>query len=171
MTNTSISSSELCWETERLMIRNIRESDAGFMHKLMNTRGWLDFIGDRRIKSLMLARKYIIGLLQEDKNRYFVVVDKQSDQEAGVLSLVRRDYLEHEDLGFAFLPQFQRKGMAYEAASSLLERLKTREQTILAVTTPENIASQALIKKLGFRFYGTIVRLDEPLLSYSYSIS
>lgn len=166
MSHSDNTTSDLSLETNRLLIRPIQETDAAFMLILMNTRGWLDYIGDRHITSLLLAKKYIAGLLREGKSHYFVVLEKDSGKEVGVLSLVQRDYLEYVDLGFAFLPQFHGKGMAFEAASSLMARVKDINQTILAVTTPDNTASQALIEKLNFSFLKTIFRHDQPLLLY-----
>ena len=47
-------------ETERLIIRPISIIDAAFMLQLMNTKGWLGFIGDRNVKDRTAASNYIL---------------------------------------------------------------------------------------------------------------
>ena len=50
---------DLHFETERLLIRPIEISDAEFMLQLLNTDGWLKFIGDRNVHSIEEAAAYI----------------------------------------------------------------------------------------------------------------
>jgi len=40
------------FETERLMIRKFQSGDAAFVYSLLNSPGWLQFIGDRNVRTL-----------------------------------------------------------------------------------------------------------------------
>lgn len=43
---------DLTLETKRLLIRPIEISDAELMLQLLNTEGWLKYIGDRNVYSI-----------------------------------------------------------------------------------------------------------------------
>ena len=45
--------------TERLQLREYTLADAPFIFKLMNSPGWLQYIGDRKIASVRDAENYI----------------------------------------------------------------------------------------------------------------
>ena len=83
-----------------------------------------------------------------------IVESKDSVCPMGICGLMRRDYLDAADIGFAFLPAYWGQGYAYEAAAAVLDFAKadlglTR---ILATTRLDNVASQKLLEKLGLRF-------------------
>src|SRR5687768_16703613 len=46
-------------ETSRLRLRLLTYDDAAFIVRLMNTPGWLAFIGDRDVRSEEAARSYL----------------------------------------------------------------------------------------------------------------
>ena len=46
-------------KTERLTIRKIDIADADFIRTLVNTQGWLKFIGDRKVNDIESAQKFI----------------------------------------------------------------------------------------------------------------
>ena len=48
-------------ETERLVIQHFSLSDAPFIFELLNTPSWLKYIGDRKIKTLEDAEKYLLN--------------------------------------------------------------------------------------------------------------
>ena len=85
---------------------------------------------------------------------YWVVRLKEDQTPIGIISFLKRSYLDHFDLGFAFLPQFNGHGYAYEAAQEVLSHLRTNEDhsIILATTVPANSRSIGLLNRLGFSF-------------------
>jgi [ribosomal protein S5]-alanine N-acetyltransferase len=84
------------------------------------------------------------------------------------VTFIKREYLEFPDLGFAFLPEFGKNGYAFEAASCIIEKLKSKgvHQHILATTFPENSKSIALLKKLGYHYKEEILQDNETLHVY-----
>lgn len=144
--------------TSRLTIRALSLSDAEFVLTLQLSPGWLAYIGDRGVRDLETAKRYIQeGPLRSYAQHGFglwVVVLEKTGNPIGLCGLLKRDYLDAPDLGFAFLPEFQKMGYGFEAASAVLgyaERELGLER-ILATTLPHNIASIHLLEKLGFRF-------------------
>ena len=154
--------------TDRLSIQPLTENDHDFIHELVNTKGWLTFIGDRNVGSPEAAIDYIIKILDNDKVRYWVVRSKENGTSVGVVTFIQRDYLDHPDIGFAFLPRFSGKGYAFEATHAVLNRLLDQENHthILATTIPENVRSINLLEKIGLAFEREIIVSGETLYVY-----
>ena len=127
---------------------------AAFIQQLLNTPGWLQFIGDRNVRSEAEAYAYINKINENPTVTYWTVSLPDETPSIGVISLIQRDYLEYPDIGFAFLPEFSGRGYAFEAASAVLDHLRTESNypQLYAATLPDNTASIKLLIKLGFHF-------------------
>ena len=152
-------------ETSRLFLNLMTTEDYQFIKTLVNTEGWITFIGDRKVITDEDSKNYIQKILDNKNVNYWVVTLKSNLTPVGVITLIKRDTLEFQDLGFAFLPEFGKNGFAFEAADFLLNQLKPN-QTISAITIPENGKSITLLEKLGFIFKEKTVIDDEALLVY-----
>ncbi|HYV97053.1 MAG TPA: GNAT family N-acetyltransferase [Gemmatimonadaceae bacterium] len=145
-------------ETERLTLRELEPADAPFIFTLVNQPSWLEYIGDRHVHSLDDARAYIASgpAASYAKNGFglWLVSLRDGDVPAGMCGLLRRDTLEHPDIGFAFLPEFWSQGYAAEAAQGTLRYARDTLGLgpILAITSLHNDRSIRLLAKLGFRF-------------------
>ena len=157
--------------TERLLLEVIQEKEADFIFELTNTKGWLDFIGDRNIKSVVDAKDYIQKIKDSPSAIYWKVEHKQNHQVLGLVTLIQRDYLENYDIGFAFLPRYSKKGYAYEATKTILDYLlkTSKQEEVLAITQKNNTNSIRLLKKLGLEFKTQINQNDDLLEVYSIS--
>jgi RimJ/RimL family protein N-acetyltransferase len=82
------------------------------------------------------------------------VILKRSRLPIGLCGLIKRDYLPHPDLGFAFIPEYAGQGFGYESSRAVLDR-PSAQKPIYAMTGLANLASQGLLKKLGFKLEGT----------------
>lgn len=145
-------------ETERLVIRRLTLDDAGFILGLLNQPSFLRFIGDKGVRTVRGARAYLRDgpIASYEKNGYgsYLVELKDGSVPIGISGLVKREWLEDADLGFAFLPQFGSKGYAFESARAVLDHGKDvlGMKRIVAITSLDNTASIKLLGKLGFRF-------------------
>jgi len=104
-----------------------------------------------------------------------VYITKSDGQKIGTCGLYNREGVEGVDIGFAFLPAYEKQGYAFEGASKMMEiGFKTFNlNKISAITTKENLASQKLIEKLGMN-YQAIINIpndDADLLLYSMKAS
>jgi RimJ/RimL family protein N-acetyltransferase len=159
-------------ETARLHIRWINETDAPFVLQLLNTPGWIQFIGERGVHTTEDARRYIAERFTASYAKFgwgmYLVLLKESGLPIGMCGLVKRDNLEHADLGYAFLPEYGGKGYALEAATAVMqfatETLQLRP--ILAIVTPGNQRSIVLLQKLDFAFQKKITDNGEELLLF-----
>ena len=146
------------FETERLLMRPTDTTDAEFILALMNTPKWLEYIGDRNVHSIDQAKDYIKNKITPQLNRLgysnYTVIRKIDRIKMGTCGLYDREGLEGIDLGFAFLPNYKKKGFAFES----VEKLKTEAyntvniKQLSAITKQENKESQQLLEKLGFTF-------------------
>ena len=111
-----------CFQTGRLYIRKIFHPDAPFIYQLLNSPGWLQYVGDRGVDSVE-RRKPIswntAGLPKRKRN--FGHIKRQVEFPINTCGLYQRDNLEHPDIGFAFLPEYIGKVMGTKAARCLLD--------------------------------------------------
>ncbi len=156
-------------ETERLLIRPIKIDDKGFIFDLLNTQGWLQFIGDRKVRDDIDAEKYIRNIL-DNKNFFYGVFElKATKQQVGIITFLYRDSQKSPDIGFAMLPKFDKKGYAFEATKKYLDEIIDNKNTskIIAITKPDNVNSIKLIEKLGLQYEHKFVEKSEVLHLYA----
>lgn len=164
-------------ETGRLRLRTFTLSDAEFIICLLNSPGWLQFIGNRQVHTTADAERFIQeGLIKSyEVNGYglWLVEKKEDGNPIGMCGLVNRSYLDGIDIGFAFLPQFSGKGYAFEIASATINYAKETLHipVIYAITLAENAKSIRLLEKMGLQFVKTIFppNNNEALQLYSNS--
>lgn len=168
---------EPTYETERLILRPTTVDDAAFVYEVMNTEGWLKFIGDRNVKSHEDAAAYIKAKMRPQQERLGysnnTVIRKSDGVKIGSCGIYDREGLEGVDIGFAFLPQYGGKGYAFEAANKVKELAfgKFGLSIISGITVKENIKSQRLLEKLGLKFIKMINLPDDPVELMFYQIN
>jgi RimJ/RimL family protein N-acetyltransferase len=159
-------------KTPRLILRTIRVDDAAFYLKLINEPSWHQYIGDRGIRTLATAEAAIRSGPIDMQNRlgFSLYVTELNDSHIpiGLCGLLKRDYLDDPDLGYAFLPQYWGKGYANEAARAVLQYAKEELSftRILATTDTDNQPSMQLLQKQGFCFSKKMM-LDKELNLFS----
>ena len=145
-------------ETERLTLRQLSPDDAPFILELLNEPSFIRYIGDKGVRNLDDARNYIVnGPVASYELHGFglYLVELKSDHTPiGICGVLKRDTLSAPDVGFAFLPAYWKLGYAFESAKAVM--IHAREvlgmNRILAITSPDNKASEKLLGKIGLRF-------------------
>ncbi|MCB0381935.1 MAG: GNAT family N-acetyltransferase [Psychroserpens sp.] len=155
-------------ETNRLLLSKITVEDAAFILELMNTPGWLKYNGDRNVKTLEQASDYIknnqLKCYETHGYGYYKLQVKcENLKPIGTSGLLKREQLEHVDIGFSLLPDYHRKGYAYEAASEIMKLAKTsfNIKTLSAITLPINHPSIHLLEKLGLSYQKTVKPFED----------
>lgn len=153
-------------ETDRLILRQMNEGDAGFILQLLNEPSFIQNIGDRNVRSLDDARAYILNGAMASYARHgfglYLVTFRTTGESMGMCGLIKRETLEDVDIGYAFLPKFWSKGFAVEAALAVRQfaRQVIGLQRIVAITDPQNLPSIRVLEKIGMKFE-KMVRLEE----------
>ncbi|HQY67826.1 MAG TPA: GNAT family N-acetyltransferase [Pyrinomonadaceae bacterium] len=151
---------KLIAETQRLVIREMDSAvDAEFIFAILNTPKFIRFIGDRGVRSVEQAEDFIEDRYRQSYREHgfgLWTVTLKHGVQIGMCGFVKRPHLDHADLGFAFLPDYERQGFGFESASAILKvgKEELNFSTVLAITSLENKASGNLLKKLNFNFNG-----------------
>jgi ribosomal-protein-alanine N-acetyltransferase len=160
-------------ETERLVLREIDSAiDAEFIFRLLNSPKFLKYIGDRGVRSVAEATAFIENRYRQSYRDHgyglYTVCLKTDRTQIGICGFVKRDTLPDPDIGFAFLPEYERSGFGFESAAATLElgREKLGIGRVLAITSTDNDASGNLLIKLGFAFDRLLETGDEILKVY-----
>lgn len=151
-------------ETPRLRIRRMTADDASFILELLNDSDFLRYIGDRGVRTLDDAAAYIANGPVASYERHgfglYLVSLAGTGVPIGIAGILRRDSLDHPDIGFAFLPAHRGQGYALEAARAVMDHAERDLglDRVVAIVSPDNSASRRLLEVLGFRSEG-LVRL------------
>lgn len=149
--------------TDRLVLYNAVKEDAVFVLELLNTPKFLKNIGDRKVRDLTDAENYIlenfVGSYESNGFGLWIVREIGQQTAIGLCGLVKRQGLDNIDIGFAFLPNYEGKGYAYEAAQACMDyaRNDLMIEKVIAIVSPGNEGSIKLLKKLGLSFEKEIV--------------
>jgi RimJ/RimL family protein N-acetyltransferase len=144
-------------DTERLTLRWLEPGDSEFILELTNDPDWLRHIGDRGIRSLDDAARYIAdgprAMYERVGFGLYCVMLRGTGTAIGLCGPIKRDWLDDVDIGFAFLPAFRGRGYALEAAAATLEYGTTTLglHRIAAIVSPGNADSLQLLGRLGMR--------------------
>jgi len=145
-------------ETERLLVRQLSLEDAPFILQLVNEPSFIQNIGDRGVRTLSDAEKYIengpIASYARNGFGLCLVTLKESGESIGMCGLIKREALEDVDIGYAFLPKFWSKGYAFEAAQAFKQyaREVVGLTRLVAIVDPNNQGSIRVLEKLGMAF-------------------
>jgi RimJ/RimL family protein N-acetyltransferase len=156
-------------ETARLVLREFTHGDDAFLLRLLNEPSWLRFIGDRGVRTLEDARRYVDDGPRASQARngfaLWCVVPKGAGEPKGMCGLIRRDTLPGPDVGFAFLPEAWGKGFAVESAAAVLARARDvlGIRRVLAITDPDNAASIRVLERIGMTREGCVRMPGEQL--------
>ena len=138
------------------------DDDAPFMLTLLNDPSFIRNIGDRGVRTVADARRYIQNGPRASYARHgfgLWLVELIGDGEpVGICGLLKRDILEDVDIGFAFLPAYQARGFGYESARAVLDYARDvlALRRVVAIVSAGNDVSARLLEKLGMRFEGMI---------------
>jgi len=143
--------------SERLTLRPLGWDDARFIFELVNEPSFIQNIGDRGVRTLADAEKYIENgpLASYAKNGFglLAVTLKETGEPIGMCGLIKRDTLEDVDIGYAFLPKFWLKGYAVEAARTVMGTAKALGlKRVVAIVDPANTGSIRVLERLGMSF-------------------
>lgn len=150
-------------ETARTRLREMTIADAPFICDLLNQPSFLRYIGDRKVRTPADAAAFIESRYRQSYRDHgyglYIVQSRVTAGPMGICGFVRRDTLPDADMGFAFLPQFEGQGYAYEAAAATLDVAPVAFglTRVLAIAQSDNARSHSLLARLGFAFERLVV--------------
>jgi RimJ/RimL family protein N-acetyltransferase len=145
-------------ETPRLVLRRLEFDDAPFLVRLLNEPSFLSNIGDRGVRNVEDAHRYLREGPLMMYARYgfglWHAAQKSDGAAVGMCGLLKRESLPDADIGYAYLPEFWGQGYAFEAAAAALEhgRQKFGLKRVIAIVSQHNAGSIRVLEKLGMSF-------------------
>jgi [ribosomal protein S5]-alanine N-acetyltransferase len=145
--------------TERLIFRRWSEVDFDLARSLWRNAEVMHYLGGPMSDEKLKAR--VLREIENDARygfEYWPIFLREGDAHVGVCGL--KPYRPEErqyEIGFQILPQFWRRGYAYEAARAVVDfAFRTMNaDALFAGHHPDNGASRALLERLGFECIGT----------------
>src|SRR6187549_3617445 len=111
-------------ETPRLTLRRMQFDDAPLLVKLLNEPSFLENIGDRGVRSIEDAHRYLrdgpMAMYEKYGFGLWHVARRSDGVSVGMCGLLKRDILPDVDVGYAYLPEHWGQGYALEAARATL---------------------------------------------------
>ncbi len=164
-------------ETDRLVLRALKEEDAGFFSSMMKDPAVYKYIlkqepwSDSKIGLLFRRQREI---LTERGFCLYGVVLKGSRQLTGYCGLqplecFSESFADEVGASWAFHPDYWGMGLATEAARAVLEQAfaRTALEDVKALIHPANRGSMRVAGKLGFQFEDLVFRNNRLRLMYS----
>jgi RimJ/RimL family protein N-acetyltransferase len=140
----------------------------------MNEPPYIENIGDRGVRTVADAMRYIEEKYTASYVRHgfglYLVELSEATEPIGICGLVKRELLEHPDLGFAYLRRFWSRGYAAEAASATLKyaRDSLTLPYIYALVSPKNARSIRLLDHLGLHYIRSLQLAGQQLEAHLY---
>ena len=150
------------FETERLLVRELNEADAGFYLAMLNDPDFKAYIADRGVRTeeqaLASMEDRIFTSYEVHGFGMWLVLRGDTGEAVGMAGLVKRDFLEYVDLGYSFLPSGRGAGFATEAARGVMDYAEAASglERLAAITAPDNDASIGVLERLGFSYRGQV---------------
>jgi RimJ/RimL family protein N-acetyltransferase len=158
-------------ETKRLALRKWEDADCQILFEILQDEKVVRDIDDGKIFSLEKTQNFIEAMEKSDRENGFCrwkVIEKSSGEIAGSCGFGLLSETGEIELGYLFAKKHWGKGFATEITEATaaygFNNLDFRE--IIALTAPENNASQNVLKKIGFKKRGLEIYNDEENLVY-----
>jgi [ribosomal protein S5]-alanine N-acetyltransferase len=139
--------------TPRLRFRCWREDDSPLAWALWGDPRVVVFLGGPFTADQVQARlNNEMAMMREHKVQYWPVFSREDGELAGCAGL--RPYKNFLELGFHFRPGYWGRGLAQEAAQAVIAFAfgTLGVESLFAGHHPANVASERLLRKLGFQF-------------------
>ena len=144
-------------ETERLILRTFTVDDAAFYFDLWKQASWIQYIGDKKFRSVDDARQSLINgpmKMYADKGFSLYLMTLKDNTPIGMCGLIKRDTLDDVDIGYGLLSAYEGKGYTVEAATAVMAYAKKGLglRRVVAITVSDNKKSISLLEKIGMHY-------------------
>lgn len=166
-------------ETERLLLRELRDCDLEGMFELDSNPKVHRYLGNKPITKIEQAQANIDNIKSQYIERgigRFAVIEKASGAFIGWSGIKFNtgekerfgEKMDFYDVGYRFIERFWGKGYASESAIAVLDYgfKELKLQTIVGTADAENIASNKILKSIGLQYKETFPFEDVMLHWY-----
>ena len=143
-------------ETERLILRDYKETDLEKMHRLWSDKDTMYYLDDILCHSIEDTIKYLKSGMANADGHYFCITEKPSDTFIGSIGYTISEttpFGKIVHVGYMMFPEYHGHGYMTEAVQRMID-FAFADDGCLRITTgchKENEASRRVIEKSGFR--------------------
>lgn len=158
-------------ETERLILREFRDSDAEGMFELDSNPNVHLFVGNRPVKHIEESIEYIKFVQKQYKDfgigRWAVILKETNEfiGWSGIKYITEEinNYNNFYELGYRFIEKHWGKGYASEAGKAFVDYAfnEMNVEVLYAYADAGNENSRKILEKLGFRFVNSFEYNEE----------
>lgn len=143
-------------ETKRLKLRNYERTDANFAISIWNDPEMGKYMPDPSIENMDEEYRKVYETLNEDEECCYLISESLViGERIGTCSFVVSEDGSTYDLGCCVHRKFWKNGYGTEMVQGMIDYAKSQgAKTITAPVNKENVASNAMMKKLGFNIVG-----------------
>jgi len=160
-------------QTSRLTLRSMRADDfAPYFERILSDSAVMRWLGGdgqpRSRESAQLAIARLMDPQRDARDRFWVAVERASDQLIGHAVLQRLDKSDLIEVGYALGRHWWGAGLATEAARALVDYgfSVAGLDVVTGVARPENAASRRVLEKAGLRYAGMRRYYEKDLAFY-----
>jgi ribosomal-protein-alanine N-acetyltransferase len=114
--------------TIRIHLKPLNVIYSNFFYELLNSKGWIEYIGNRNILTIADAEKYINKLDAAENVTVWIVEEIETKHNLGIITFIKKDYLEFYDIGYAFCHSILEKALLLKPQSWFVKILSTKHQ-------------------------------------------
>lgn len=143
-------------ETQRLNLRGFKKNDVGFAISIWNDPGMGEYLPDPSLENIYEEyRKSLETLGDDEECCYLIAESKETGDRIGTCSFIpSKDGISY-DIAYCVHKNYWRNGYATEMTQAMINYAKQNgAKKITVEINKENIASNAIAKKLGFKVVG-----------------
>lgn len=150
---------------ERLIYQKFSKDDFEYYARLCSNEEVMN-MNFGRVFTMEETNKTFAGLLKADVNElvgYYKVYEAEGKGYVGLGAMTVNDDLTEAEIEYMILPQFWGKGYGTEIAEKMIAKAKELKtvKKITAYTGPENLRSQKILMKHGFKSVRTFITSDD----------
>lgn len=144
-------------ETERLILRESTVDDVDEFYRIYSEQGITDYT-ENLFEDPDDEKRYMSSYIREIYGFYgfgiWTVILKETGEIIGRAGVTRRDGYDDLELGYIIEKRHQQKGLATEICKAILTyaQRELNVNAMQALTEAPNIASEALLQTLGFKY-------------------
>lgn len=141
--------------TPRLHLRPITFEDAPALHGALSDETTMRYWSSAPKSSLAETRSYMAFNVKGEAGPCWAITRRESPEQAmgWVILMTKKPGI--AEIGFILVPSQAGRGYGYEACKAVMDHgFQTGLRRIFADIDPDNAASIALVKKLGFLYEG-----------------
>jgi RimJ/RimL family protein N-acetyltransferase len=153
----------MIFETERLLIRNLKLSDLNAFHEMESNPKVLQF-ADGVVKSIgdhLIELKELISSYNNPKNDFwiFAIENKSNQLFIGTVALVKDE--NDDEIGYRFLEKYWNLGFGSEVCKGIILYCKKKGmKKIIGYVVDENRASAKILEKYNFKIIDQFLNDD-----------